>query len=161
VSENTSPITVTAKLEGSVSAQSRGREAPARCGGIRSRYDLGALALKNIERPVRAYRVRGEGAAEATPPVDAASAVDQPLLLPDKPSIAVLPFLNMTGDPDQKYFNRRHYGRHHHRAVALPFALRDRPTPPTSSRRSSAKPMPSSVVGSRSAASRCRTWSSP
>jgi adenylate cyclase len=66
--------------------------------------DLGVLALKNIERPVRAYRVRGEGAAVATPPVAAPPAVDLPLVLPEKPSIAVLPFLNMTRDPEQEYF---------------------------------------------------------
>jgi TolB-like protein/class 3 adenylate cyclase len=60
--------------------------------------DLGEQNLKNINRPIRAYRVRD--AASKTPSVLAQSA----LPLPDKPSIAVLPFQNMSGDPDQEYF---------------------------------------------------------
>jgi adenylate cyclase len=59
--------------------------------------DMGQQELKNIARPVRAYRV-ATGAVSATaqePPV---------LALPDKPSIAVLPFQNMSGDPEQEYF---------------------------------------------------------
>jgi adenylate cyclase len=55
---------------------------------------LGEQRLKNIERPVRAYRVEF-----AAPAVAAASP-----LIPDKPSIAVLPFTNMSGDPEQEYF---------------------------------------------------------
>ena len=62
--------------------------------------DMGAQQVKNIARPVRVYRVRGETAA-----VEAAPALAQPALpLPDKPSIAVLPFQNMSGDPEQEYF---------------------------------------------------------
>jgi TolB-like protein len=58
--------------------------------------DAGEQLLKNIERPVRVYRVRPSGAA--------ATSSRRPLPLPDKPSIAVLPFQNMSGDPEQDYF---------------------------------------------------------
>ena len=64
--------------------------------------DLGAQNLKNIARPIHVYRVRLEGvkSQSTVKPVDAA-----PLLpLPNKPSIAVLPFQNMSGDPEQEYF---------------------------------------------------------
>ena len=61
--------------------------------------DLGERQVKNIARPVRVYRVRDLGNAVKAP----APAV--PVLpLPDKPSIAVLPFQNMSGDPEQEYF---------------------------------------------------------
>src|SRR5712692_6055182 len=60
--------------------------------------DLGEQQVKNIARPVRVYRVRNIGAK--TPSAPAAAA----LALPDKPSIAVLPFANMSGDPEQEYF---------------------------------------------------------
>jgi adenylate cyclase len=65
--------------------------------------DLGNLSLKNIERLVRAYRVRADGTSES-PPAAASPATDASLALPDKPSIAVLPFQNMSGDPEQEYF---------------------------------------------------------
>jgi len=61
---------------------------------------LGELSLKNIERPVRAFRVQMDGG----PPIAAPHATDVLLTLPDKPSIAVLPFENMSGDPEQAYF---------------------------------------------------------
>jgi adenylate cyclase len=64
--------------------------------------DIGEQSLKNIARPVRIYRVRLTE-AENTPesvPIDGARV----LPLPDKPSIAVLPFANMSGDPEQEYF---------------------------------------------------------
>jgi adenylate cyclase len=62
--------------------------------------DLGEQALKNIVQPVRVYRLllnssRGSTVARSSEPA---------LALPDKPSIAVLPFQNMSGDPEQEYF---------------------------------------------------------
>jgi adenylate cyclase len=61
--------------------------------------DLGEQALKNIAKPVRAYRVElPRGANEA------ADAPRPALALPDRPSIAVLPFQNMSGDAEQEYF---------------------------------------------------------
>jgi len=54
--------------------------------------DLGEQALKNITRPIRAYRI-------ATGAVSATAQETPALALPEKPSIAVLPFANMSGDP--------------------------------------------------------------
>ena len=54
--------------------------------------------MKNIGQPIRAYRVGGE-----TSPI-VPQVVGSSLPLPDKPSIAVLPFQNMSGDPEQEYF---------------------------------------------------------
>ena len=58
--------------------------------------DLGDQTLKNIARPIRVYRV-GSHKASAAPS-------QAPLPLPDKPSIAVLPFQNISGDPEQEVF---------------------------------------------------------
>jgi adenylate cyclase len=62
--------------------------------------DMGEQRVKNIARPVRVYRVR-DRAVPIEQPLPASS---QPLPLPDKPSIAVLPFQNMSGDAEQEYF---------------------------------------------------------
>src|SRR6202163_3446332 len=66
--------------------------------------DMGQQSLKNIADPMRAWRLRLTGQTPSA--VNSGSAVSQPrvLPLPDKPSIAVLPFENMSGDPEQEYF---------------------------------------------------------
>jgi adenylate cyclase len=60
--------------------------------------DKGEVALKNIARPVQVFAVGGAKSAE---PVKTTAPA---LALPDKPSIAVMPFQNMSGDPAQEYF---------------------------------------------------------
>jgi TolB-like protein/class 3 adenylate cyclase len=62
--------------------------------------DLGEQQVKNITRPVRIYRVREASATTQSP----AAAALPALPLPDKPSIAVLSFANMSGEPEQEYF---------------------------------------------------------
>ena len=72
--------------------------------------DLGEQQVKNIARPVRVYRVGPRAGAcpwqgTGGPHAAGTAAVSSPALpLPDKPSIAVLPFANMSGDPEQEYF---------------------------------------------------------
>jgi adenylate cyclase len=61
--------------------------------------DLGDQEVKNIDRPVRAWRWTRDASIIAEVPASSVA----PLPLPDKPSIAVLPFQTMAGDPDQDY----------------------------------------------------------
>jgi adenylate cyclase len=69
--------------------------------------DLGEQSVKNIARPVRVYALRPETVASlpasrvlTIPPISQPS-----LALPDRPSVAVLPFTNMSGDPEQEFFS--------------------------------------------------------
>jgi len=84
---------------------------------------LGEQSVKNIAKPVPVYRVRLEGEAAALPanqpvlrqaqheqpinrdPLALMSKGERTLALPDKPSLAVLPFANLSGDPEQEYFS--------------------------------------------------------
>ncbi|MFO1158477.1 MAG: adenylate/guanylate cyclase domain-containing protein [Reyranellaceae bacterium] len=108
-------VNVAARLEaeappGGITISGAVHEATA--GRIKATFDdLGILALKNIDRPMQAHKVRWEIAdwpvmtaemAEGQQ-TDRQGAADAPTL-PDKPSIAVLPFQNLSGDREQEYF---------------------------------------------------------
>jgi adenylate cyclase len=74
---------------------------------VRNKLDLafesvGDLSLRNIAEPVRAYKVAADPSVASVTPSLKPSA--EPLL-PDRPSVAVLPFANMSGDADQEYFS--------------------------------------------------------
>jgi adenylate cyclase len=66
--------------------------------------DMGPQNLKNIVEPMRAWRLRMNASGSAASPIEPPVESTQALALPDKPSIAVLPFQNMSGDPEQEYF---------------------------------------------------------
>src|ERR1700680_2937843 len=61
--------------------------------------DMGPQSLKNIAEPMRTWRCRIDANSSSATPMKPVVGVAQPLALPDKPSIAVLPFQNMSGDP--------------------------------------------------------------
>ena len=63
--------------------------------------DIGPQTLKNIAEPMRAWRIR---VGTPSSPVPANAPLQSPPLLARKPSIAVLPLLNLSGDPEQEYF---------------------------------------------------------
>ena len=99
-------VNIAARLEGICEAgrdlSLRGRlSAGARQGSIEAFADLGRTRLKNIARPIRVYRHRQVAAYDGT---QGRSNQTRRFPYPNKPSIAVLPFQNMSGDPEQDYF---------------------------------------------------------
>ena len=66
--------------------------------------DMGPQNLKNIVEPMRAWRLSVDERSSVLLALDRPAVTGQPLALPDKPSIAVLPFQNMSSDPEQDYF---------------------------------------------------------
>src|SRR6266849_5629291 len=65
--------------------------------------DLGVQQVKNIQEPIRAYQATALGEANE-PAIARLDDIANSPPMPDKPSIAVLPFENMSGDPEQEYF---------------------------------------------------------
>ncbi len=103
-------VNIAVRLEGAAPAGGvviSGNMRDAVVGRVKASFeDLGGLVLKNVERPVRAFRVEWSAAdwsGKGTSP-SVAAALAAPPALPDKPSIAILPFTNMSADPEQEYF---------------------------------------------------------
>lgn len=65
---------------------------------------LGEQQVKNMAEPVRAFRIRPDAQGEVAAAAPTTHDATPELALPDKPSIAVLPFDNMSGDPEQEFF---------------------------------------------------------
>jgi TolB-like protein len=66
--------------------------------------DMGSQTLKNIAEPMRVWRMKISGGAASVSRQSAPVGPHQSVSFPGKPSIAVLPFQNMSGDPEQEYF---------------------------------------------------------
>jgi TolB-like protein/class 3 adenylate cyclase/tetratricopeptide (TPR) repeat protein len=66
--------------------------------------DMGPQSLKNIAEPLRTWRCRIDANSSSATPMKLPVGADQPFAHSDKPSIAVLPFQNMSGDAEQEYF---------------------------------------------------------
>ena len=101
-------VNVAARLEGEAPAGGIVISRSARdavSGRLKATFeDLGSLSLKNIDRPLRAFSVKWRAEDWKITEAAATSPAATPLALPDRPSIAVLPFQNMSGDPEQEYF---------------------------------------------------------
>lgn len=100
-------VNIAARLEsiadpGGICVSARVQEDAAGRAGV-AFEDIGEQTLKNIERPIRAYRVRIDARPPPGPGAPAGAGAG-PLPLPDKASIAVLPFQNMSGDAEQEFF---------------------------------------------------------
>ena len=66
--------------------------------------DMGSQNLKNIVEPMRAWRLKVNASVVPIMSTTPSAKTAQALAIPDKPSIAVLPFQNLSNDPDQEYF---------------------------------------------------------
>lgn len=67
--------------------------------------DLGERQVKNIDQPIRVYRIRLKTAAADSKPESTVAIPSAVMEILQKPAIAVLPFANMSGDPEQEYFS--------------------------------------------------------